>query len=160
MTDANGEALYTEQQKSGGIHAFLGRLTVEATPVPGLGGLTLLGVNQDREAHILHSLFSVPVVLYNPDRQLFGCCGEQSPEGIPAITDIPVASFATWRDISTVFLDDHIFYVEGVLPSSWQKMPYERASDKAEGRNLTYWGLTFLSPDEVVLLINAKGNMA
>ena len=38
-------------------------------------------------------------------------------------------------------------------------MPYKRASGKAEGRNLTYRGLTFISPDTVVPLINAKGNI-
>ena len=73
MTDANGEALSTEQQKSGGIHALLVRLTAGAAPVPGLGGLTLIVVDPDGEAHVLHSLFSFPVGLYNPDRQLFGC---------------------------------------------------------------------------------------
>ena len=73
VTDANGETLSTEQQKSGGIPAFLGILTAEADPVPGLGGFTLLGVNPDGEAHVLHSFFSVLVGLYNLDRRLFGC---------------------------------------------------------------------------------------
>ena len=68
--------------------------------------------------------------------------------------------FLAWRDIIAVFLEDHFFHVEGVLPSSWQKMQYNRASGKAEGRNLTYRGLTFLSPDAAVPLINAKGDIA
>ena len=68
--------------------------------------------------------------------------------------------FAARRDISAVFLDDHIVHVEGFLPSSWQKIPYGRATGKAEGQNLTYQGLTFISPDAAVPLINAKGNIA
>ena len=35
--------------------------------------LTLLRVDQDRGAHILQLLFSVPVGPYNPNRRLFGC---------------------------------------------------------------------------------------
>ena len=73
MTDTDGEALSTKKQKSGGIHAFLGRLTAEAAPFPVLWGLTILGVDQEREANVLHSLFSVLVGLYDPDHRLFGC---------------------------------------------------------------------------------------
>ena len=47
VTNAEGETLSTELRKGGGIHAFLGRLTVEADPSPGLAHLTLLAVKQD-----------------------------------------------------------------------------------------------------------------
>ena len=103
VTDTDGEALTAELCRGGGIHAFLGRLTAEAASVPGLAGLTLLGVDHDGEAHVLHSFFSILVGLYDLDRRLFGCCGELPPEGIPAITEIPV--------------DNHIVHLERVLPS-------------------------------------------
>ena len=61
LTGPDGTPLSTDLQKGGGIHAFLGRLTAEAAPFPGLAELTLLGVDRDGGAHILHSLFSVPV---------------------------------------------------------------------------------------------------
>ena len=47
VTDANGAALINKQYKGGGIHSFLGCLTDELAPVPGLAGPTLLGVDQD-----------------------------------------------------------------------------------------------------------------
>ena len=56
----------TEQRKGGVIHVFLGQLTVEAAPNPGLMRLKLIVANQDRDAHMLHSLFFVPVGPYNP----------------------------------------------------------------------------------------------
>ena len=64
--------------------------------------LTLLGLDQDGGAHILHLLFSVPVGPYDPDRRLFGCRRELRTEGLPAITEIPVASFAALRAVSAV----------------------------------------------------------
>ena len=67
VTGLDGAPLSTDLRKGGGLHAFLGRLTAEAAAVPGLAELTLLGVDQDGGAHILHSLFSVPVVPYDPD---------------------------------------------------------------------------------------------
>ena len=71
MTDADGGSLPNKIRKGGGIHNFLGRLTAEAIPVPGLAELALLGFDWDRGAHILHSLFSVLVGTYDPDRRLF-----------------------------------------------------------------------------------------
>ena len=118
VADIDGAAQTTKLRKGGGIHAFLGRLTSEAAPVPILVALTLLKVDWDGEAHIIHSLFSVPVGPYDPYHQLFGCRGELPPEGLPAITDIPVASFLARRGISAVPLDNHIVHMEGVSPSS------------------------------------------
>ena len=97
VTSLDGTPLSTDLRKGGGLHAFLGRLTAEAAPVPGLAELTLLGVDRDGGAHILHSLFSVPVGPYDPDRRLFGCRGEIPTEGLPAITEILMASFAALR---------------------------------------------------------------
>ena len=89
VTGLDGTPLSTDLQKGGGLHTFLGRLTAEAAAVPGLAELTLLGVDQDGGEHILHSLFSVPVGPYDPDRRLFGCRGELPEEGLPAITEGP-----------------------------------------------------------------------
>ena len=70
-----------------------------------------------------------------------------------------MAFFAARRDISGMFLDDHIVHVEGFLPSSWQTMQCGREIGKAEGHNLTYRGIAFISPDAAVPLINTKGNI-
>ena len=93
LTCLDRTPLLTNLRKGGGVHTFLGRLMSEVAPVPGLTELTLLGVDQNGEAHILHSFFSVPVSPYDPDRRLFGCCGELPTEGLPAITKIPVDFF-------------------------------------------------------------------
>ena len=85
--------------------------------VPGLAELTLLGIDQDGGAHILHSLFSVPVGPYDPERRLFGCRGELSTEGLPAITEISVASFAALCAVSAVSRQDHRVHLEGFPPS-------------------------------------------
>ena len=84
---------------------FMGRLTAEAASVTGLAELTLLGVDRDGGAHILHSLTSVPVGPYDPEQKLFGCRRELPAEGIPAITEILVASFAALRAVSAVSRD-------------------------------------------------------
>ena len=113
-----------------------------------------------KHAHLLHSLFSVPVGPYNPDLRLFGCRGELPSEGIPAITEIPVASFAVQCIVSAVPWDYQIVHVEGVSTLSWRSTPCERASGKSEGRNLAYRGLTFLRLDVAAPLVNVEGNIA
>ena len=72
---------------------------------------------------MLQSFFSVPVGMYDPERRLFGCCGELPSEGLPMITEIPVASFAVRRFIGAVIQEDHIVLVEGVSPSIWHTIP-------------------------------------
>ena len=67
---------------------------------------------------------------YDPDQRLFGCRGELPAEGLPAITEIPVASFAALRAVSAMSREDHLVHLEGVPPSGWQVMPCERASHK------------------------------
>ena len=130
LSGPDGTPLSADLRKGGGVHAFLGRLTAEAAPVLGLTELKLLGVERDGGGHILHWFFSVPVGPYDPDRRLFGCCGELPPEGLPAITEILVASFAALRVVSAVSREDHRVHLEGVPPSVWQTMPCERASNK------------------------------
>ena len=117
MTSLDGTPLLTDLRKGGGLHAFLGRLTAEAAPVLGLADLTLLGVDREGGAHIVHSLFSVPVGPYDPDRRLFDCRGELPTEGVPAITEIPVASLAALTAVSAVSQEDHRVHLEGVPPS-------------------------------------------
>ena len=103
----------TDLRKGGGLHAFLGRLTAEAAPVPEIAELTILGVNRDGVSHILHLLFSIPVGPYHPNRRLFGRRGEIPPEGLPAITKIPVASFGALRAVNAVSRDEHQAHLEG-----------------------------------------------
>ena len=79
--------------------------------------LTLLGVDWNIGAHILHLFFYVLVGPYDPDRGLFGCRGELPSEGTPAITEITVASFAALRSVSTVSREDHRVHLEGFPPS-------------------------------------------
>ena len=102
LTGLDGTPLSIKLRKGGGVHAFLGRLTAKAGPVLGLSEITLLGVDRDGGAHILHSISSVPVRPYNPNRRLFGCRGELPLEGLPDITEIPVSSFGALRAVSAV----------------------------------------------------------
>ena len=90
---------------------------------PGLARLDLLAVDWYRDKHVLQSFFSVPVGPYDPEQRLFGCHGELPSEGLPMITEIPVASFAVRRFIGAVIREDHIVFVEGVSPSIWHTIP-------------------------------------
>ena len=54
LTGSDGNPLSTKLRKGGGLHAFLGCLTSEAPPVPGITELTLLRVDRYGGAHILH----------------------------------------------------------------------------------------------------------
>ena len=67
LTSPNGTPLLTDLRKGGGLHAFLGHLSDEVAPVPGLAELMILGVDRDGGAHIIHSLFFVLVGPYDPD---------------------------------------------------------------------------------------------
>ena len=131
VTDDNGGLLPIKLRKGGGIHNFLGCLTAEVAPVPGLAGLMLLGVERDGGAYILHSFFFVSVKPYNPDRRLFGCHGDLPSEGLPGITGIPVDSFAERRVVSAVLWEYYIVHMEGVSPSSWRTKSCKRARGKA-----------------------------
>ena len=93
---------------------------------------------------------------YDPNQSFFGCCGELPPEGIPAITKIPVASFEAQRAVSAMSRGDHWVHLEGVSPSGWQMTPCERASGKGEGRSLSCQGLTFLPLYETAPLFNLE----
>ena len=90
----------------------------------------LLGVDRVGGAHILHSLFSVPVGPYDPDRRLFGCRGELPTERLLAITKIPVAFFGELHAVNDVSQDDHRVHLEGSPPSIWKTMPCERQSER------------------------------
>ena len=97
----------------------------------------LLGVDRVGGAHILHSLFSVPVGPYDPDRRLFGCRGELSLNGFPAINKILVASFEALRSVINVSRDDHRLHPEGPPPSIWKTMSCKKAIRKGEERSLS-----------------------
>ena len=83
LNSTNGNPLSTDLWKGEGLHVFLGNLTAESAPVLGLAELTLLWVDRDGGAHIIHSLFSSPVGPYDHDGRLSGCRGELPPEGLP-----------------------------------------------------------------------------
>ena len=101
----------------------MGRLAAEASSVPGLTGLALIGVEPDGGYHILHSLLSIPVGTYDQGRWLFGCYGELPLEGFPAITEILVISFAAQRGVSAMPWEYHIVHMEGLLLSIWRMKP-------------------------------------
>ena len=55
--------------------------------------------------------------------------------------------FTVHRSIRTLLRADHVSYLEGVNLSVCQPIPCERAGKlPAEGRDLYFWGLTFVSP--------------
>ena len=160
LTSPDGKTLSTDLQKKGGLHAFLRHVAAGAAPVPGLAYFTLLGVNRDGGAHILHSLFSILVRTYDLNQRLFGCRGELPPEGLPAITKISVDSFGAQRALSVVSQDDHHVHLEGAPPSVSQTTPCERESGKGEGQSLSCWGLAFLPPDADAPLFHLEGSVS
>ena len=81
-------------------------------------------------------------------------------KGLPAITEIPVASFAAWYIISALSQEYHIVHLEGFSPSRWRSNTWERESINAEGWKLTCQGITFLPTDVAVTLLNLEGNVA
>ena len=55
-------SVHTPEERTGrGLHAFLSHLALGEVPVPGLEKVTLVGVDEDRRVHLMHSLFSVRV---------------------------------------------------------------------------------------------------
>ena len=80
--------------------------------------------------------------------------------GLPTITYIPVASYAVWRIVRAMSQEEYIVHQQGVSLSCWRKIPYKRASGKAEGGNLTCRGITFLPPDAAAPLLYLEGNLA
>ena len=112
LTRLDGTPLSTDLWKVRGVHVFLGPLTSEAAPVPVFAELTLLRVDQDGGAHILHSVVSVPVGPYDRDRRFFGYRGELPSEGLASITEIPVAFFGALCADSAVSREDHRLHLE------------------------------------------------
>ena len=53
-----------------------------------------------------------------------------------------------------------MLHVEGISPSDWQTTPCKRARRKEDGRDLAFWGLTFLPLDATARLLGAPRNMA
>ena len=103
----------------------------------------------------MHYFLSVPARPYDPEQRLLGCCGELHLEGLPANTEITMASFAARRVISAVLLEYHILHVEGVSVSIWWMTPCERASGEAEGRNLSFQGVNYCNNHYAIIAIIA-----
>ena len=57
----DGSARTPEERTGRVLHAFLSHLALGEVPVPGLDRVTLVGVDEDRRVHLMHSLFSVCV---------------------------------------------------------------------------------------------------
>ena len=76
----------------------------------------LLGVDRDGGSHILHSLLFVPFKPYDPGQMFIGFRRELPPEVIPAITNIPVASFGERCAVSVVSQDEHRVHLEVFPP--------------------------------------------
>ena len=127
--------------------------------VPFMTRLSLLAVDRNGEAHVLHSFFSVPVGPYDPERRLFRCRGELPSEGLPLSADISAPSFALRRIAITVMKEYHIAHVELVPPLDWRTRTCKRASIKSEVQDLACRGLAFLPLDMSTLLFNASANI-
>ena len=84
----DGRACTPEERTGRGLHAFLPHLALGEVPVPGLERVTLVGIDEDRRVHLMHSLFSVRVNVYSTECRLFACLGELPAEGLPQVTEI------------------------------------------------------------------------
>ena len=93
---------------------------------------------------------------YDPEQRLFWCRRYLPLEGIPAITEISVASFGELLSISAVSCDEHRLHLEVFSTFGLQRILYERASSKEDGRSLFCWGPTFLSPDAAAPLFHLE----
>ena len=73
---------------------------------------------------------------------------------------LPVDTFSVRRSMRAVPRADHISHLEGVSPSDWQAMLYNRVRKEAEGgRNLYFLVITFVTPDSASHLIDASRNI-
>ena len=61
----DGMALTLDKRLSRGIHSFLDQIMSGVDHILRLGRVSLLGFDQDKTVHSLHSLFSVLVDLYS-----------------------------------------------------------------------------------------------
>ena len=68
--------------------------------------------------------------------------------------------FAARCGVSAMLLEYRIVHLEGLWPSIVRMTPCKRASGKAEGRKLTFRGLTFLPPYVAATLVNVEGKIA
>ena len=90
---------------------------------------------------------------------MFTFSGELPPERLPPGTEFPGASFTLWRAICAVLREDHLFHVEGILPSSWHITPCERAIKHTISKDLAFRGLIFFPLDGASCLLGLGTNV-
>ena len=88
------------------------------------------------------------------------CHGEIPPEVLPAIAEIPVASFGALFSVNAVSRDNHRVHLEEVFPSGWQTIPCKREISKEEVLSLSCQGLTFLPPDAAAPIFHLEGSVS
>ena len=96
-------------------------------PAPGMERLSLLEVDWYRMVHKLHFFLSVAVGRYSTEIKLLAFSGKLPPEGLPPVTDLPVAYLAVRRAVCAVPREYHLVHVKGNPPSCRQTMPYDMA---------------------------------
>ena len=100
VTDKEGGPLLSELRSGRGLRAYLGPLAFGVKSAPEMEHLALLVVGWDREVHLLHSFLSVPVSPYVKERCLLDFRGGGVPlDGLPPISDIPVAFLVVWSAV-------------------------------------------------------------
>ena len=75
----DGAALLAEKRLCQGIHSFLALLASGLYSVPGLERLTLVEVDSDRIAHLMHLILSVWVDIYSTSRRFFSAWASCPP---------------------------------------------------------------------------------
>ena len=69
------------------------------------------------------------------------------------MTEILVASFVVQSAVGVIQREYQIFHVEGISPSRWQAMPYERVGKNMESPYLACRGINFFPPEGASCLL-------
>ena len=115
----DGTARTPEERTGQGLHFFLSHLALGEVPVPGLERVTLVGVDEDRRMHLMHSLFSVRVDIYSTEFRLFACLRKLPVKGLPPVMEILPDFFVARRSVRAVPHIDHIAHLGGISPRDW-----------------------------------------
>ena len=159
VTDKEGGTLLLNLRSGQGLHTYLGILAARLESAPGMECLALLTVDYDEEVHVLHSFSPTQVGPYAAERRFLDFSEGLPLEGLPPLAEIPVASLAVRRAVSSFPREDHAVHVEGMPHSEWQTAPCKRAERKEYGRDLSCQGLTFLPMATAARLLCAPQNI-
>ena len=148
MLHEDGGGLWMKKHSVQGLHSFLAHLVLVVYLVPGLDHLCVLGINQDRMVHILHSLFSVTVKLYSTISCLFTFWVELPDEGLPLVVKMPVEAFVVRRSMRTVAQADHVSHLGGCLPAQLAGNSLRVGGEALDRKlQLGVQGVTLVFPD-------------